>query len=58
MHYVSAEEDTSEGRLSGCEKSEEEQECGNRRHERMVVRLLEPPFPRCGSGLGEGCRVW
>ncbi len=57
MHYVSAEEDTSEGRLSDCEKSEEEQECGSWRHEKMVVRLLEPSFPRCGSGLGEGRRV-
>ena len=58
MRYVLAEGDTSEWRLSGCEKREEEQECGSRRHEKLVVRLLERPSPRCGSGLGEGRGVW
>ena len=57
MRCVVVEEDMSEGRLSGCEKSEAEQECGSRRHEKMVVRLPERPAPRGRSGLGEGHRV-
>ena len=57
MRCVSVEGDTSEGRLSRREKGEEEQECGSRMHEKMVVRLPERPAPRGRSGFGEGHRV-
>ena len=58
MRCVLVEGDTLKGRLSDCEKSEAEQECGSRRHEKMVVRLPERPAPRGRSGLSEGHRVW